>query len=75
MRFTAISQLPNLTIKVIWDIFQIIQIDIYIGLPNFIITNIEKNFTSKEFAQLAGNININIKTIPIKAYQLIKIIK
>ena len=40
-----------------------------------IIYNISKNFISKEFKQYAANIGIIIKSIPVKAYNLISIVK
>ena len=40
-----------------------------------IIYNIKKNFINKEFKQYAVNIGTIIKSIPVKAYNLISIIK
>ena len=48
--------------------FRMMWIDMYVGSPDFIMTDIGKNFTNKEFAQLMDNVDINIKIVPIKAY-------
>jgi len=37
--------------------------------------NIEKNFISKEFKQYAVNIGTTIKSVPVKAYNLISIVE
>jgi len=40
-----------------------------------IVYNIEKNFISREFKQYAVNIGTTIKSIPVKAYNLISIVE
>ena len=50
-------------------------IDIYLGPPNIITYNIGKNFISKEFKQYAIILRTIIKSILIKAYNLVKIVK
>jgi len=40
-----------------------------------IIYNIGKNFISKEFKQYAVNIGTTIKSVPVKAYNLISIVE
>jgi len=40
-----------------------------------IIYNIGKNFISKEFKQYAVNIGTTIKSVPVKAYNLIGIVE
>jgi len=50
-------------------------IDIYLRPPDLIIHNASKNFINKEFKQYISTIGINIKGVPIEAYNSIGIIK
>ncbi len=43
----------------------------YQGLPNIIVSNIGKNFVLKEFRQYVLSLDIDIKEIPVKAYNSI----
>ena len=51
------------------------QIDTYLGPPDFIISDAGKNFVNKEFKEYANTIGIYIKTVPVKAYNSISIVK
>ena len=74
-RFTAACWLPDLTAKTVWDTFRMMWIDTYVGPPDFIMTDAGKNFTSKEFSQLAGNVGTNVKTVPVEAHWSIGIVE
>ena len=50
-------------------------INIYLGPPDLVTYNVGKNFISKEFKQYASTMGINIKGVPVKAYNFISIIK
>ena len=50
-------------------------IDIYLGPPDIIIYNIGKNFINKEFKQYAIIFGTAIKSVPVKAHNLVKIVK
>ena len=51
------------------------QINTYLGPPDIIIHNTGKNFISKEFKQYAIILKTAIRSIPIKAHNLVKIVK
>ena len=51
------------------------QIDIYLGPPDLITSDIKKNFISKEFKEYTNTIDIYIKTVLVKAYNSISIVK
>ena len=51
------------------------QINIYLGLLDLIISDIEKNFISKKFKEYINTIGIYIKAVPVKAYNSIGIVK
>ncbi len=51
------------------------QINIYLGPPNIITYNIGKNFISKEFKQYAIILKTAIRNVPIKAYNLVRIVE
>ena len=50
-------------------------INIYLRPPNIITYNTGKNFISKEFKQYTIILGIAIRSIPIKAYNLVRIIE
>jgi len=50
-------------------------INIYLGPPNIIIHNAGKNFISKEFKQYAIILGTVTKGVPIKAYNLVRMVK
>ena len=50
-------------------------INIYLGPPDFIISNAGKNFISKKFKEYINTINIYIKAVLVKAYNSISIIE
>jgi hypothetical protein len=49
-------------------VLQIIWFDTYLGPSNFIVTNTDKNFISKEFNQHIASLGTIITTIPVEAY-------
>jgi len=50
-------------------------INIYLGPLDVIIYDVGKNFISREFKQYAVNIGTTIKSIPVKAYNLISMVE
>lgn len=67
-RFNAACWLANISSKHIWDMIRMIWIDMYLGPPDFIVTDAGKNFTSKEFAQHATSIGTIVATVPVEAH-------
>jgi hypothetical protein len=51
-----------------WDTLRICWINTYLGPPDKLIHNAEKNFASTEFRQLANSMAIKVKEVPVKAY-------
>src|SRR6266566_8715854 len=50
-------------------------INIYLGPPDIIIYNTGKNFISKEFKQYAIILRTATRNVPVKAYNLVRIIE
>jgi len=50
-------------------------INIYLGPLDIIAYNTGKNFISREFKQYAVNIGTTIKSVPVKAHNLISIVE
>ena len=50
-------------------------INIYLGLLDLITHNAGKNFISKEFKQYISTMGINIKGVPVKAYNSIGMVE
>src|SRR6266702_6014136 len=50
-------------------------INIYLGPPNIIIYNIGKNFISKEFKQYTIILRIITRSVPVKAYNLVRMVE
>ena len=66
--FQAVKFLKNMSIKTTWDALQVCWIDVYQGPPDIIVSDAGKNFASEEFQQHAVIMNINIKKVPVEAY-------
>jgi hypothetical protein len=45
-----------------------IWFDIYLGPPDFVVTDAGKNFISKEFNQHVASLGMIITTIPVEVY-------
>ena len=73
--FQAGKQLQNISVKYIQDILQVYQINTYLGPLDLITIDTKKNFISKEFKQYTINIGITVKGVPVKAYNLVSIVK
>jgi len=54
---------------------QVCWINTYLGPPDIIAYNTEKNFISREFKQYIVNMGTITKSIPVKAHNLIGIVK
>jgi hypothetical protein len=50
-------------------------INIYLGPPDIITYNIGKNFISKEFKQYAIILRIAIRSVPVEAHNLVRIVE
>jgi hypothetical protein len=50
-------------------------INTYLGPLDYIVNNVEKNFVSKEFREYVNIIGIRIKTVLVKAYNSVGIVK
>ena len=74
-RFQAGRQLQNISVKYIWDILRVYWINTYLGPLDLITINAKKNFISKEFKRYTANIGITVKGVPVKAYNLVSIVK
>ena len=61
--------------KYIWDVLWMYWINMYLGPPDLVIHNIGKNFISKEFKQYVSTMGINMKGVPVKAYNSIGMVE
>ena len=50
-------------------------IDIYLGPPDIITYDVGKNFVSKEFKQYAIILGTATRSVPVKAYNLVRMVK
>ena len=50
-------------------------IDTYLGPLDFITSDIEKNFISKEFKEYINTIGIYIKVVPVEAHNSISMVE
>ncbi len=69
--FQAARFLRNISAKTTWETLRICWINVYQGPPNIIVSDTGKNFASEEFRQHALSLDIDIKEIPVKAYNSI----
>lgn len=64
----AARWLPDMTTKTIWYTLRHCWIDVYIGPPDYIVTDAGKNLTSKEFQQNAHLLGTSTKAVPVEAH-------
>jgi hypothetical protein len=74
-RFHAANWLTNLTTEHVWDTLRHMWIDMYLGPPDFIMTDAGTNFTSKKFSHLAGNVGTTVRTVPVEAHWSIGVVE
>ena len=67
-KFQAARWLQNLSAKHTWDTICSCWIDVYIGPPDFIVTDAGTNFTSKEFYQSAASMAISVNNFLVEAH-------
>ncbi|KAI1006917.1 hypothetical protein K3495_g1305 [Podosphaera aphanis] len=67
-KFQAARWLQNLSAKHTWDKIRNCWIGVYIGPPDFIVTDAGTNFTSKEFHQTAASMAVSVKNVPVEAH-------
>ena len=74
-RFQAARWLSNVSAKHTWDTLQLYWINVYLGTPDYIHHDAGKNFVSKKFYQFTTSMVITTKSVSVKAYWSIKIVK
>jgi hypothetical protein len=67
-RFQAAKWLQNIFAKHIWNMLCLCWIDVYLSLSDHILTDVDKNFASKEFRQFAISMIIIIKAVLVQAH-------
>ena len=67
--------LKNVSAKHVWDQLQACWINTYLGPPDFISSNAGTQFTAKKFKQLATNMSIIVKNMPVKAHHSIELVE
>ena len=70
--FNAARFLKDMSAKAAWDTIQTCWIDIYQGPPDYFIYNAGTNFVSNEFRQYAQSMSIEVKEVPVKAYNSVR---
>ncbi|EED22642.1 conserved hypothetical protein [Talaromyces stipitatus ATCC 10500] len=74
-RFNAACWLTSISAKATWDALQMLWIDMYLGPPDFIVTDAGKNFVSKEFTQLASSVSTITVNVPVEAHWSIGVVE
>ena len=74
-RFQTGRWLQDISARHTWDVLRMCWIDTYLGPPDLIAHDAGKNFISKEFKQYTGTLGISTKAAPVKAHNLIRIVK
>jgi thiol-disulfide isomerase/thioredoxin len=74
-RFQIAKWLQNIFVKHIWKMLRLCWIDVYLSFSNHILTDIDKNFASREFRQFVISMTIIIKAISMKTHWSIDVMK
>ena len=73
--FETARFLKNMSAYTAWDTLCACWINIYLGPPDMVVYNAEKNFASTEFKQLVNSMTIKIKEVPVEAYNSVGLVK
>jgi hypothetical protein len=74
-RYQAGRWLQNISVIYTWDVLKQYWIDNYLGPPDQIVADAGKQFTSKEFAQLANTMGTKVKIVPVEAHNSVGIVE
>ncbi|KAK1953493.1 hypothetical protein LY78DRAFT_536072, partial [Colletotrichum sublineola] len=69
--FQAARFLENVTAEHTWEALRMCWIDVYLGPPDWIVTDAGLNFHAAEFKQSARALSIHVKEVPIEAHNSI----
>lgn len=69
--FNAGRLLSNMSSRHMWECLRLCWIDVYQGPPDVITTDAGTSFTSDEFKQLAKDMAIAVKEVPVEAHNSI----
>jgi hypothetical protein len=67
-RFQIAKWLQNISAKHIWEMLRLCWIDVYLSLSDHILTDVDKNFASKEFRQFVISMTIITKAVFVEAH-------
>ena len=70
--FQAARFLRDISARHTWDTLRLCWIDVYQGLPDWIVTDTGRNFHAAEFKQSARSMGIEIKEVPVEAHNSIR---
>jgi hypothetical protein len=74
-RFQIAKCLQNISAKHIWDMLHLCWIDVYLSLSDHILTDVDKNFASREFRQFVISMTIIIKAVFVETHWSIDVVK
>ena len=66
--FRATRFIKDMSTHKVWNTLYACWIDVYLGPLNMVVHNARKNFTSKEFKQLANSLSIQVKEVLVEAH-------
>ena len=69
--FITARFLKDESTRIVWDILRTYWINTYLGPPDYFVHDAEKNFSSIEFQKEARTMAVDVKEVPVKAYNSI----
>jgi hypothetical protein len=75
IRFQIERWLRNISARHVWDQLRFCWINTYLRSSNVITSDVDKQFTSREFKHYADNMSITVKIVFIKTHHLIDMMK
>ena len=66
--FRATRFIKDISTHKVWNALRVCWIDVYLGPLDMVVHNAGKNFTSKEFKQLANSLSIQVKEVLVEAH-------
>src|SRR6266536_3900851 len=73
--FEATRFLKDMSACTAWDTLRVCWINTYLGPLDMVVHDARKNFVSTEFKQLANSMAIEIKEVPVEAYNSVGLVE
>src|ERR1700712_5570347 len=73
--FSTLLWLKDMAARTVWETLCACWINVYIGPPDQIVTDAGTDFASEEFRQLAKDVFVSVKEVPVEAHNSVGLVE